>query len=815
MSYFSVSDMRSPERRESASAPDAGGSPLAFPLTLQPVPAGKRAPPQPLAASTIDSANTAQILSSDASRRPPLSVSEFASALSPSSNSGSQTLGGTADSQTATANMQDSFMQVGSPARVASLLDASFRSSTAGGPSSGAAAIAAATQAKTVASLNEMLARSRDGLHKLQSELEVERSRRLACERDLADVKRELSNERLSSSGSGHHLQLAADKEARLMRELALAKLLEQQLRTEMSEEATEARREKEDRIRLEERAEAQAEETRHLADTLRLREEELKRLRDSSSKEVTAAQVSLANCRKELRAAQEEVQSKSAALRELEVGMQAVGARLVGLDTDKAARESARLLEEQRLQSKIAESQAALTTSQSSAEALRAENARLVALTQESATQTATLSERLHAKAHEAETVSLELSHVKHARDQQLVEHTEQLHAMQDRFEAHLQEVESSYRERLHALQTTGVEEQRRTFELAMDQLQRELDRALHNGVAGRDVSISPTTPSSSEPAFTFHSPSSSSPSRTLADSDDPALHSSLQSFYTSALSLFQSTLLSRLATAFTAMHKTAERREYDAVTQVSLLKQDIEFHVVQATERRASEESLATRLQDLTASSSSELKKLRTQLHSSEQLLVERANVIRELKKRYKREQATSAGLKSQLATVVQQQGATNHAHHSDLASLRDQSTAELANSLRAADAIAQKRLDAERSLRHQAETESDKYVRACQQAEERVFLLQQEKQTLVSFVKQQMGEIASQNAVAALAAAASAVPPRPIGRAATHAAAAAVMADSDARIARIMANHSTSPTAAAAAARFYSPTSWQQPY
>lgn len=722
------------------------------------------------------------------------------------------------------------------------MLDQSFRHASAA-IASAAVASAAAAQAKNAAQLNERLARSRDGLHKLQVDLESERARRLAAERDLAERNRELSNERLAASSSLHHLQLAADKEKRLMRELALAQVVQEQLRVQLAEESTEARSQKEEKIRLEERVEANQEEMRSTADQLHSREEEL------------------AEVKSELRLAQEELRRKNAALAEAQSGLQRFSAKFAQADAEERTRQSEKNAEDQRNANRHSE----LVSATAALDAVRGENARLVALVQETAgnmadrweqaqsmaeekieervqelnkrlahvaqqqqqlgqilhqgaVQSATMNERLTSKTTELEHLQAEVQQLRHEREESQHAHSDQFHSLQERYQAHLHDLEAAFRERFQTAQTSGAEEQRRMFESTMDAVQREVDRAIQAGVHREPFHPSASSSSASHvfsPASSQNAPgeSGSAASRPFSFQPTPlsvasptsvgglssvdvqsSVNPSLQSFYSSSLSLFQSTLLSRLSTAFTAVHKEAERKEYDFQTQISLLRQDLTFHTSQAAERKEAEESLAQRLHQTTQEGEREAKKLRGEVHEKELLLVERGNVIRELKRRYKREQELLVEAKASVAAIKTELAQARQHHVHELETLREQCTSELHSSLTQTESIGQKRLDAEHKLRKRAEEESERYVRQCQQSEAENFLLKQEKVQLTALLQRQLTDLRNaQHTTAEFA-----------GHQRAVSASIQAQAESEARLARMMVVTNPTDAHAAAAAR-----------
>jgi hypothetical protein len=147
---------------------------------------------------------------------------------------------------------------------------------------------------------------------------------RLPPRSDLVEAKRDLSNERLSSSSSNHHLQLSSDKESRLLRELAACQLLEAQLRAEVHEAEAAARREADERTQW-------TEELRTMHDTIQTRDEQLHQARETAQNENSRLQQQLADVKKQLHLSEEEVKAKVASLRERDIIMkQIVGITLL-----------------------------------------------------------------------------------------------------------------------------------------------------------------------------------------------------------------------------------------------------------------------------------------------------------------------------------------------------------------------------------------------------------------------------------------------------------------------------------------------------
>ena len=291
------------------------------------------------------------------------------------------------------------------------------------------------------------------------------------------------------------------------------------------------------------------------------------------------------------------------------------------------------------------------------------------------------------------------------------------------------------------------------------------------------------------------FDSHSSASPSPNAQHSSSAT--STLPSFYSSTLSLFHSTLLSRLSASFAQLHKDYERKEYDFHTQISLLRQDVMFLENQAKERKESEESLAARLHTVTQETEKEAKKLRAEVHEKELLLVERGNVIRELKRRYKREQELLAESKTHFSQLKVELNQARQQHSHELESLRDQCTKELHASLSQTESISQKRLEAENKLRKRAEEESERYVRQCQQLEAENFLLKQEKVQLTALLQRQLSDLRT----------ASSAPSEFAGHQRALSASIQAQTESENRLARMMVVTSPTPQHAAAAARILS--------
>lgn len=613
-------------------------------------------------------------------------------------------------------------------------------------------------QAKSVGQLNDMLARSREGLIKLQSELDAERSRRIATERDLADVKRDLSNERLGVASNGHHLAIAADKEARLLRELQLAKLLEQQLRTDVADVSALARDEKEARIRLEERVESLSDDVRRLEDRETEQSEEINTLRTQLSQLQTSSSSEIASLKQELSTSQENLRKKTLEFVDVQRGLELLSKKLESLEREKKLLETDRARHQESADRKIDELTRQLATAQATAESSKEEANRLAHMVRDNATKMSqqfdrqqselfsqtdaklsSLHDRLasaqqqqHALGrfiHDGALTSTALQEkltaceetIERLRDDIRIErkekedlishHATQFREMQDHYSRQLTDMENHARERFSSAQSHGIDDLKHSFGLSIDSFKHEFNRALDRGLNGQEI-VTPSLHSHREDII-FSPTSPRQRGINQSEHDGTLGQSALQEHLSSSLNLLASAMLTSLSSAFTQLRKSTDRREYDLNTQIALLKQEAEFHRSQAEQRKEGEEQLSQRLQDLSLSSNNDLKKIKAELTDAQSLLEERANVIRELKKRYKREQSITAESKQQLSAIKSELANLRLHHQAELEQLRVECQKELNDSLTQAEAIAEKRLEAENKLRKRAEEESDKSV------------------------------------------------------------------------------------------------------
>jgi hypothetical protein len=351
---------------------------------------------------------------------------------------------------------------------------------------------------------------------------------------DLAEARRELSNERLAGSSSVHNAQLSHDKENRLLRELAAQKLLESSLRAQASEESEALAAEKEERVRLTERLERLGAEQRSTNEQLRQREEELAALRRQHAADQARGAQALQDSVAEGRRTAEELRLRSAALEETRAVMAQIDAQMRQLDAARYARETKAQLDEQKSASRIHELEVALDSKTSAMdqatqalEQLRVENARLASgsrddlvtmqrqLEAEHAAVRSALEERLAASSHRVEELTAKEAdmqrqvHEVQLDNTTLVERLARRDAEVERFESEAQELreqnillasehqhhldaqERSFSARLSDAESRATQarswataEAKHLFENAITRLERETERAIAQGV-------------------------------------------------------------------------------------------------------------------------------------------------------------------------------------------------------------------------------------------------------------------------------------------------------------------------------------------
>lgn len=396
-----------------------------------------------------------------------------------------------------------------------------------------------------------------------------------------------------------------------------------------------------------------------------------------------------------------------------------------------------------------------------------------------DSAVQCASLKERLHSKATELAAAAAQVAELKQQNILLASEHSHHLDALQEGYESRLRDYENMAHER----HSSTNEEQRHAFEMAVQALEREVERAMDAAVHAAEQPVSaslPYSPSASASAYSSAldaASSSLSPSRGTIGGGGQAQQSS---FHVTAVTLLKQQLLHRLDATFHALHQSRARLSAEAQQVQSQLQH-------QLASQSAVEADMSRRLAALGESHASEMRMVQGGGQQEQLLLDERAAVIRELKRRYKREQAASATIKTQLVQLRSQLQQMHEQHALDVQQWRDLSNAELRTSIHNVESIAAKRLDAENRLRRRAEEEADRsdiqreitmvsmvarpqlvggwllrllahvrcfsfvsslfvccsYVRACTQSEHKIFQLQQEKAQLITFFKQQLQE------------------------------------------------------------------------
>lgn len=321
-------------------------------------------------------------------------------------------------------------------------------------------------------------------------------------------------------------------------------------------------------------------------------------------------------------------------------------------------------------------------------------------------------MKERLHSKSIELASAAAQVAELKQQNILLASEHTHHLESLQSGYEARLRDFENSVHER----QAYGDEEQRHAFEVAVQALEREVERALDAAVhqAGQPLSSSSYSPSAS--ASAAYSSALDAASSSLSPSRGNAAGGGGQSFHVAAVTLLKQQLLHRLNSTFHALHQSRARLTAEA----QHVQSQLEHHL---STQSAIEADMTRRLAALGESHASEMRVVQAAGsgagHQEQLLLDERAAVIRELKRRYKREQAAAATLKTQLVQLRSQLQQVQEQHALDVQQWRDLSGTELRSSIHHVESIAAQRLEAENRLRRRAEEEADRSDTQMQQS------------------------------------------------------------------------------------------------